>query len=225
MNLDLVNSLFNDVKKHKFIQNFIKELQTSFDNSKNEKKEDLTLLNSNFNENKLITKFRDKMFIERNKILNNYAEKTSNFGEMYYIYGKNSKMENGYNLCICIEGESHTVIEEDSINLPSNAKIGSVLRKADGIYELDENATNVIAQEISSMTNRLFEEQTLFLNSQRIEGHIYEMAESNGDRALLFDITNNSYEGFEEIDFPIELLNDSKEGDLFLFKNNKYEKK
>lgn len=54
-----------------------------------------------------------------------------------------------------------------------------------------------------------------------MEGHIYEMSENNGDRAWLFDITSGSNEGVEEIDFDIDLLKTSKEGDLFIYKNGK----
>ena len=57
-----------------------------------------------------------------------------------------------------------------------------------------------------------------------MEGHIYEMSENNGDRAWLFDITSGSNEGVEEIDFDIDLLKTSKEGDLFIYKNGKYQK-
>lgn len=227
MNLDLVNSFFNDVKNSNFIQSFIKELQNYLDNFHPQKieKEDLSLLDSTHNGNKIISKYRDKMLLERSNILNNYAKNHLSNGEMYYIYSKNSKMEDGYNLSLCEEGQSHTVIEEDAFNLPSNIAIGSVLRKIGGAYILDEAATYDISQELSSMQDRLLKEQNMFLESQRIEGHIYEMAENEGDRALLFDVTSNSDEGFEEIDFPTELLNESQEGDLFIYKNGKYESK
>lgn len=68
------------------------------------------------------------------------------------------------------------------------------------------------------MKTELLKEQTEYLKSKRMEGHIYEMSENNGDRAWLFDITSGSNEGVEEIDFDIDLLKTSKEGDLFIYK-------
>ena len=74
------------------------------------------------------------------------------------------------------------------------------------------------------MKAELLKEQTEYLKSKRMEGHIYEMSEYIGDRAWLFDITSGSNEGVEEIDFDIDLLKTSKEGDLFIYKNGKYQK-
>ena len=233
MNLDLVNNIVNDVKNNKIVQNFIKELQNYLENniSKNNyinaEKEDIPLVNPTHNGNKIIAKYRDKMYIERSHILNNYAKQTLEKGQMYYIYDKNSKMLDGYNICICEEGKSHDIIEVDKNELPNGAKIGSVLRKRGNKFDLDEEATNEISQEIYSMKEKLLKEQTEFLKSKRIEGHIYEMSENSGDRVWLYDITNKNQqgiEGVEEIDFPPELLNDGKEGNLYIFKDGEYQK-
>ena len=175
-------------------------------------------------ENKIISNYRDKMLLERAKILNNYANKTINEGEMFYIYSKNSKLEDYYNLCICKEGESHTVIEVNRENLPDGAEIGSVLRKIGDSYILDRKASIEITDQINNMKSKILEEQAEYLESKRIEGHIYEISENNGDRAWLFDITSGSSEGVEEIDFPTELLTDGKEGDLYIYKNGEYQK-
>ena len=230
MNLNLANNIVNDVKNNKFVQNFIRELQSyletsiSKDNYMNSEKEEIPLVNPTHNGNKIIAKYRDQMLTERANILNNYAKQTLSKGEMYYIYSKNSKMTDGYNLCVCEEGKSHTILEISKDNLPNESKIGSILRKYGDSYTLDEEATKDIAKEIDNMKSELLEEQTEFLESKRMEGHIYEMSENSGDRAWLFDITSGSNEGVEEIDFPIDLLKDSKEGDLFLYKNGEYQK-
>lgn len=230
MNLNLANNIVNDVKNNKFVQNFIRELQSyletsiSKDNYMNSEKEEIPLVNPTHNGNKIIAKYRDQMLTERANILNNYAKQTLSKGEMYYIYSKNSKMTDGYNLCVCEEGKSHTILEISKDNLPNESKIGSILRKSGDSYTLDEEATKDIAKEIDNMKSELLEEQTEFLESKRMEGHIYEMSENSGDRAWLFDITSGSNEGVEEIDFPIDLLKDSKEGDLFLYKNGEYQK-
>lgn len=221
MNLDLVNNISNSLKNGNFIQSFAKELQNYLANSIIEKGE-TQLLNPTFDKNRLTTKYRDEMNIRRNGILNEYAKQTCDKGEMYYIYSKNSKMEEGYNLCICEERKSHEIIEESKDNLPYEAQIGSVLRKKENRYILDEEATKEIAQAINNMRDEILEKQKEYLESKRIEGHTYELAEKYEDRALLFDITNNDSEGIEEIDFPKELLEDSSEGDLFEYINGEY---
>lgn len=220
MNLGLVHKIINDVNKNKYAQNFIKELQDYLE--KNTKREELTLLNLTHNENKIITKYRDKMLIERANILNNYASKTIDEGEMYYIYSKNSKMEDGYNLCNCEKEKSHIIIESNKENLPYGSKIGSVLRKNGNTFIIDQKASKEIDEQINNMKTKILEEQTKYLERKRIEGHIYEMSENDGDRAWLFDITVNSNEGVEEIDFPMELLENGKEGDLFIYENGDY---
>lgn len=214
MRLDLSNNIANNTK---FIQDFLKELQDYL-----ERKVDIPLINPTHNGNKIITEFRDKMYIERSKILNDYAKQTIDKGQMYYIYDKNSKLEDGYNLCICEEKESHTIIEANSNILPNGARIGSVLRKSKDNYVLDNEATKDISKKIEKMKDELLEKQTEFLNSKRIEGHIYEISENGGDRVWIFDITNNSSEALEEINFPKELLQDAEVGDLFVYENGEY---
>lgn len=216
MKLDLNNDIVNNTK---FVQNFIKELQDYL-----ERKVDIPLINPTHNGNKIITEFRDKMYIQRRKILNDYAKQTIDKGTMYYIYDKNSKLEDGYNLCICEEEKSHIIIEANSNILPNDTKIGSVLRKFEDNYILDNEATKDVSEKIEKMKYELLEKQTEFLNSKRIEGHIYEVSENGGDRVWLFDITNNSDEALEEIGFPKELLQNAKVGDLFIYRNGEYKK-
>ncbi len=214
MKLDLINGIANNTK---FVQDFIKELQDYL-----ERKEDISLINSTHKENKIITEFRDKMYIERSKILNDYAKQTIDKGQMYYIYDKNSKLEYVYNLCICEDEKSHTIIEANRNILPNDAKMGSILRKLKDSYTLDNEATKDISEKIEKMKDELLEKQTEFLNSKRIEDHIYEVSENGKDRIWLFDITSNSDEALEEIDFPKELLQNAKVGDLFIYKNGEY---
>ena len=182
------------------------------------------MIGPTYNENKITVKYRDKMLIERGNILNNYAQKSLSDGELYYIYSKNSKMSDGYNLCNCEREKSSDIIEVNSGELPYGATIGSVLRKQGDSYILDQEATNEIAKEINNMKEKLLKEQSEFLEGNRIEGHVYELYENNGDRAWLFDITSGNSEGIEEIDFPEDLLTNGKEGDLFIYKNGEYQK-
>lgn len=227
MNLDLINNVIGDMKNSKIVQNFMNELQNYLEKSINIQKEDMSLNNFSLDENKLTTMFRDKMYIERANILNNYAKQTLDRGEMYFIYDRNSKMTDGYNLCICEEGKSHTIIEKNKNELPDGAQIGSVLRKIGDEFMLDENATDDISHKIDDMKEQLLKEQTEYLESKRIEGHIYEMSENDGERAWLFDTTignNNGIEAVEEIDFPEELLKDGVEGELYVYEDGEYKK-
>lgn len=214
MKLDLNNHISNNTK---LVQDFIKELQDYL-----QRKVDIPLINPIHNGNKIITEFRDKMYIQRRKILNDYAKQTINKGQMYYIYDKNSKLEDGYNLCICEEEKSHIIIEANSNILPNDTKIGSVLRRFEDNYILDNEATKDVSERIEKMKDELLKKQTEFLNSKRVEGHIYEVSEKGNDRVWIFDITNNSDEALEEIDFPKELLQNAKVGDLFIYKNGEY---
>lgn len=220
MKLDLINELADGLKNSNFIQSFINELQEYL-----KTKVGGEIILDKHNERKMITKYEDKMLLERNRILNNYAKQTNNKGEMYYIYSKNSKNEDRYNLCICEENRSHDVIEVSINELPNGVAIGSILRKNENGYCLDEEATRYIMTALEDMKDKILEEQTQYLNSKRIEGHVYEISEIDNDRAWLFDTTSNSNEGIEEIDFPIELLQNSDEGDLFVYQNGEYKKR
>ena len=224
MNLGLIGK---EIKHDNFIKKFINELQSYLNGNLKEnsiRKGYKPLIDFNNNENKLIVEYRDKMLIERNNILNNYANNTVDKGQMYYIYSKSSKNMNEYNLCICNDENSHTVIEERIENLPEGASIGSVLRKSENGYILDEESTIEIENQIRKMIENLLDEQAEFLKSKRIEEHIYEVSEKNDNRVWLFDITNNSNEAIEEIDFPKMLINESKEGDLFVYKEGRYQR-
>ena len=72
------------------------------------------------------------------------------------------------------------------------------------------------------------EEQNEFLQSKRIEGHVYEIGEKNSGRMWLYDQNSDNkkaIEGIEEIEIPKELYEETKEGDLIIYHNGKYHKK
>lgn len=225
MELNLNNNIINNAKENAFIKHLIEELKNYLDKNKMsnsilENKEENLLENG---EEKMITTYRDKMNLERNEILNNYAKQTSNKGQMYYIYSKSSQKLDTYNMCICEEGKSHNVIEINKQDLPYGAEIGSVIRKKEEKYTLDYEATKKISDELSKLRGKILQEQEKYLSSNRKEGHIYELSEKAEDRAWLFDITENREEALEEIDFPKELLENAQEGDKFIYKEGKYQ--
>ena len=59
----------------------------------------------------------------------------------------------------------------------------------------------------------------------RIEGHKYEAGEKYSGRIWLYDLDNaqdGGMEGIEEIEFPKDLYQDAKEGDLFIYTDGGY---
>ena len=216
MNLNLINSIFYDAKINRFANNFISELEKSLNSERMEFKS---------MDNRMLTRFRDQFYIERNEILNSYANDTMDKGQMYYIYSKNSISEDRYNICICEEEQSNVVIEKNINELPDGVRVGSVLRGNEENFYIDEEAIEVIEDKIQEMRVRIFEEQQEYLESKRVEGHIYELYEKDTDTAWLFDITEDDNEGIEEIEFPMDLLEDASEGDLFIYQDGIYNKK
>ena len=244
MNLDFVNNLVNGLKKNKFVQDFAKELENyveenavnnqdektnkEFSNDLNSNNLNLNDLNSEelkINGKRVISKYRDEILLERANILQSYAKNTKEEGEMYYIYS-NSEQKGNYNLSICDSERSHEVITESAEELPNGAKVGSVLRKKEEEFVLDNEATEVIEKEINSMIQEKLKEQDEYLDSKRIEGHIYEAGEKGSDTIWLYDTTNaeNGMEGIEEIEFPKDLYEIAQEGDYFIYKNGEYQK-
>lgn len=211
------------------MQGFMKELSNYIENSVKElasknnvidfTADDLTLFGT-----KITTKYKDKMLLERSSILQDYAQNSKEKGEMYYIYSANG---NKYNLSVCEKGQEHTVITKNSLELPSGSEVGSVLRKQGDVYTLDNDATNDIKTKINNMIKENIQEQSKYLESKRIEGHIYEVGEKYDNRIWLYDTTNianGGIEGVEEIDFPQELYNNANEGDKFIYSNGAYVK-
>lgn len=218
------------------MQNFIEELSNYLENnisnnskiltndynSNNLLSDDLTLY-----DNKIITRFRDEMLKARNSILQNYADNTKEKGEMYYIYNTNENKKNSYNLCSCRAEKSHEVITKQIEELPEDANLGSVLRKQNDKFVVDTEATKFIEKEINMMIQEKIEEQNQYLDSRRIDGHIYEVGEKYSGRIWLYDLNNSvgeGIEGIEEIEFPIDLYENAKEGDRFVYKDGEYQR-
>ena len=236
MNLDLINNLFNNLKENEFVQNFMKELSEHLENNignnsntassvgewNNLLSNDLTIDNQ-----KVISKYRDEMLTERNNILQKYAENIKETGEMYYIYNISENKKNSYNLSNCTVEKSNEVITKQIEELPEGVRLGSVLREQNGSFILDVEATKIVGEEINQMIQEKLKQQDEYLDSKRIEGHVYEVGEKYSGRIWLYDLNNNpnsGEEGIEEIEFPKDLYQTAKEGDLFIYKNGEYQK-
>ena len=227
MKLDLFNNLYESLKERNFVKKFMEELSESIENNTNEEckwynllENDLTIYN-----NKIISKYRNIMIKERDNILRKYAIETKQDGEMLYVYDINNNKNNTYNLCNCSVEEDYKVITKHIEELPKDTQLGSVLRKQGDILTLDIIATNVLKKEINTMIKETIKEQNIYLDTMRIEGHKYEAGEKYSGRIWLYDLDNaqgGGIEGIEEIEFPKDLYQDAKEGDLFIYKDGGY---
>ena len=223
MELNIFNINLNmDNKNREEVSEFIKELSDYLE--KNNEKE-ISILEQVQNSEKVTVMYRDKMFIERNKIINKYAKENQDNGTMYYIYNKNLETDT-YLLSICEEDKSNIVIEANKEELPEGVSLDTVLRQENGKYIVDTRATITVRKQIEEMVNKLLKEQEWYLQSNRLEGHIYEVGEIESDIVWLYDITKNSVNGieaFEEIEFPLELINKVTEGTKVVYRNGIYE--
>ncbi len=222
MNLDFVNNLLNNLKENKLAKDFMNELSDYLENNgwNNLLSDDLTI-----NDNKIISKYKDKMLKERSNILQDYAESTREAGEMYYIYNVSENERNSYN--ISKADKSHKVITMSVADLPEGAQLGTVLRKQGDKFILDANATRIVGKKINEMIGDMIKEQNQYLSDKRIEGHTYEIEDKDNDRVWLYDLNNINDGGideFEEIEFPKDLYEMAKKGDKCLYKNGKYTK-
>jgi len=228
LKLDLFKDIKNSIQ-NSGVQSFIKELSEFIGEnfSKNDKKsisrKEQSLIQELLAQNKLTTDYRDKMHVERSRILQDYSKQTTDKGEMYYIYNKDDDEIDTYHLCICDQKSSHRVIEVKGSDLPAGAGVDSVLRIRKGEYVLDKVATNEVYQKMEKMVLQLLEEQTQKMEEHRIESHLYEVIEVSSKNLTLLDITKdkNNGECFEELvskqNFP-----SVKEGDILKYVNGEY---
>ena len=220
MDLNILNNVKMGTKGNDFIFSFIDELAKTLNKSK-EKENNMNLQN----DKELSTKSRDSYVLKRNELLIDYANRTEGQGRMYYVYDKNSNNENVFNVAVCEEGKSHEIIELNKDELPEGVKIGSVLRNSNDNYIVDEEATFEIENELSDLKNSLIEQQNVELQSNRIEGHEYEVSEVGSDRVYLFDISiddSNGVDEIEETNISEDLLGKLNEGDILVFENGEY---
>ena len=222
MNLDLFSNLINSTKENKVIQSFIKELGEFLENNfENEEREQESLVQKILDGRTLTTRYRDKINIQRHEIITNYSKENSEQGKFYYVYSKGS--DNTYGIVEHKNGESGADIWIKESGLPKGASVDSVLREKNGKFVLDKDATVEIQGELTEMINRLLEEQANRLDTQRVEGHIYEFVEKAGNIVELIDVTNYTGECFEEIDFPSKLLDKVTQGTMLQYVNGEYQ--
>ena len=226
MLLNVFNRLINITKENEAVQNFIKELSKFKEENdiKNIPRKEKSLIQELLEQNKLTTRYRDKMHVERRHILNDYAEQTAEKGPMYYIYNKDDDEINTYHLCICDKENSHRVIEVQGSVLPEGAGVDSVLRMENEKYVLDNIATEKVYKEMEEMVTEVLAEQKEYIENCRIEGHSYEFIEQSQNGIWLMDIDKkNNYDNcFQDLKSLEEPFVDAKEGDIFKYINGEY---
>ena len=207
------------------MKNFINDLSNSLNSNSISKilcyeYHDLMEDDLAINGTRITTKFRDSMLAERNNILQDYAHQT---GDLYYAYSASMNKPNSYNLANYVSDGTHLVITKSISELPTNCMLGAVLRKQNNSFVIDAAATKIVGKAVNSMIKEKILEQDKYLNSQRINGHTYEVAEKYNNRVILYDldIPDGSSE-IEEIDFPKDLYDSTKEGDLLIYHDGKY---
>lgn len=224
MNLDILDNLINNLKESDFIKKFGEELNNYLDDKiehQNRKTDinQVSILEEMQKENKITTEYRDKMLVARNKILQEYAQKTQDKGDMYYIYDCTKEQ---YLLTNCENNKSNQIIKLEKV--PEGAQIDSVLRMNKNKFELDAQATEEIKIQISEEINKLLKEQERVMEERRIDGHIYEFVEKTNDRICLIDTTKDTGDVFEEFKFLENVFEDAKQGDLFEYSKGQYKK-
>lgn len=224
MDLEIFNDLIKNVKENEKVQNFMKELGESLAKGVSNKVDNIignnqSILDKFQTENDITVEYRDKMTLERNNILQNYAENTNEKGEMYYIY---DKANGNYLVSVCELGKASEVIKLSENELPENAGIDSVLRNENGKYVLDDVGSNCVKDQMIDKFNELLNEQTEIMKEHRIEGHVYEFVESSDKSVWLIDNDANNGKIFEEFSSQNNLFDNAKEGDLYKYINGEY---
>ena len=224
--LNIFNRLINSAKENNGVQGFIKELSENIEKSNTQRtpRKEKSLIQELLEQNKITTSYRDKMHVERSKILYEYAEQTADKGTMYYIYNKDNNEIDTYHLCVCDKENSRKVIEVKTRDLPEGAGVDSVLRIKDGEYVLDHIATNEVYVKMEKMVQQLLEEQIQKMKEHRIENHLYEVVEASSKTVTLIDITidKNNGECFEKLINSKQSFQNAKEGDIFQYIDGKY---
>ena len=211
---------FNEIKNtfNENTQNFLNELKEEMDNPK---KDDLSLLDKIQSENKVSIGTKNKMDSKMDGILKEYANETSEKGDLYFLV---EKQEFEY-VVYKYEPNDDSVLKINEEDLPENAFVNSALRFIDGKYTIDQEATQELENRIISMANEVIEEQNKILEEYRKEGHLYKVSENINGAIFLHDITDNSSFEVEEVDFPEELKEKAIEGVIFEFVNGEYKLK
>lgn len=175
--------------------------------------------------NSFTTKYRDKYRIYRDNILNEYVKENRKNNQVYFVFEKNSEDENKLNATLYEYGDKKDVVLLEKNGISEGLRENDLLIIEDGIISKDEDATNVINNELEELFQNLEKEQEEEIKRLIIEDHLYKVNEIGPDRMWLFDITNPNEEEREEIEatnVSEETIKKAMPGDILVFKQGKY---
>lgn len=225
MSLDFFNNLKENLTKSdslskitEGISDFIEELFEALQKSETKNEMDIV---SKINSNHKLTLASENSIIKtRNEVINEYANNTKEGEELYFILNK-IQGEDTYRVWKFRNGKSRQM-EINSNELPSDAKINSIMRMKDGKLILDNEATKLVINEITEKANQIIEKQDQKIEKYKKEGHTYIVTEDINGRIFLWDSTEKPKYEIEDIYFPENLKHKAKEGNSFLYKNGTY---
>lgn len=145
MNLDLVNGIFNNLKESKIVQNFIKELSKVLENQSNKNNVDLD--GKDMNNTQLMPNEELEFDRKEFRFLQDYLKKELadlSKGEIYIVTNKYENDNENYRYKVTQYKDNleckYIAFEKD---LPENVQLRDVVRKINGKYIYDEQATRI----------------------------------------------------------------------------------
>ncbi len=209
MNLEFFNHLNKNKEHEEQTEKFINELENFL-----EKKDEI----QESRQVSLISK--NKIRNQQSVIIQQYADKEN--ATLYYV---NNQLENGKYRIEKYSNNKRENLQIEKEELPSDIEINTVMQMKDGKYQIDQELTEKIAQDIKKCTKQILDEQDKKLEEYRQEGHSYKITENRNNRVFIWDITTMPSIEIEAVDFPKELKEKVTEGTIVIYKNGKYEMK
>jgi hypothetical protein len=143
LDLDL-NKITENLKQNDFVKKFIKELNSAFEGFDCQKGKN----GENMNNTKFTSQEDMEFYRKKTEFLENYFSKelsNSKSGTAYIVTDKyeNDHEHNRYKVAQYKDGKEYKYVAFKK-DLPENVSIGDVVRKVDGKYICDEQATKYI---------------------------------------------------------------------------------
>lgn len=158
MELDL-NRITEKLQQNDFIKNFIKELSESLENFSHQNK----VKGEKMEEVKLTPEEDLKFYRKKWDFLENYFEKELSVlskGEIFLVTNKyeNDYEYHRYKVAQYVEGHErkYIVFEKD---LPENVQLGDVVRKIDGKYIYDKQATQYVKNSLNEIKRDIIDKR------------------------------------------------------------------
>ena len=158
MDLDL-NRITEKLQQNDFIKNFIKELSEALENfnNKNEVK------GEKMDDVKLTPEEDLEFYRQESKFLQNYFKKELadlSKGEIFLVTNKyeNDYEYHRYKVAQYVEGHERKYIAFKK-DLPENVQLGDVVRKIDGKYIFDRQATQYVKNSLNEMKQDIIDKR------------------------------------------------------------------